>query len=189
MVEKGGETLIFPKSICFWMVYICSVLSIRLAPSLQAVTSCWNGNDNCGITACWWVTTRYCACKVLFLCLFDLQSTCDVRQFATPWRWLEIWLWVYCRARTFSESNDGRPRFFTEPQINIYVYRYILLLLTIILFYSSASELWIYSWFLPTREFFLTIVIYVLLWGPSWFFLSLFSIFICAALRRLWLGC
>lgn len=46
-----APTLIFPKSICFWMVYICSVLSIRLAPSLQAVTSCRNGNHNSDITA------------------------------------------------------------------------------------------------------------------------------------------
>jgi len=35
------RTLILPKSICFWMVYICSVLSIRWAPSLQLVTNCW----------------------------------------------------------------------------------------------------------------------------------------------------
>lgn len=44
-------TLILPKSICFWMVYICSVLSIRLAPSLQLVTNCWNNNHNNDITA------------------------------------------------------------------------------------------------------------------------------------------
>lgn len=43
-------TLIFPKSICFWMVYICSVLSIRLAPSLQLVTNCWNNKSQ----QWWW---------------------------------------------------------------------------------------------------------------------------------------
>lgn len=40
------HTLILPKSICFSMVYICSVRSIRLAPSLQLVTSCWHNNFN-----------------------------------------------------------------------------------------------------------------------------------------------
>lgn len=39
---RSTLTLILPKSICFWMVYICSVLSIRLAPSLQLETSCWD---------------------------------------------------------------------------------------------------------------------------------------------------
>lgn len=40
--NKQKLALILPKSICFWMVYICSVLSIRRAPSLQLLTNCWN---------------------------------------------------------------------------------------------------------------------------------------------------
>lgn len=39
-------TLILPNSICFWMVYICSVLSILLAPSLQLLTNCWSNHHN-----------------------------------------------------------------------------------------------------------------------------------------------
>lgn len=38
-------TLILPNSICFWMVYICSVRSILLAPSLQLLTSCGSSNQ------------------------------------------------------------------------------------------------------------------------------------------------
>lgn len=41
---RSTLTLIFPKSICFWMVYMCSVLSILLAPSLQLSTNCRDEN-------------------------------------------------------------------------------------------------------------------------------------------------
>lgn len=47
-------TLILPNSICFWMVYICSVLSILLAPSLQLLTNCWTNNHHSHITVLLW---------------------------------------------------------------------------------------------------------------------------------------
>lgn len=116
-----APTLIFPKSICFWMVYICSVLSIRLAPSLQAVTSCRNGNHNSDITAQlhtlprvnvpppavfvsapWWVNTKVLRVRrksSRLPCLFAPWNKCEVRlsaatQFAPFCRWMENWPWV-----------------------------------------------------------------------------------------------
>lgn len=47
---RPALTLILPNSICFWMVYICSVLSIRLAPSLQLLTNCRHNRPRGNVT-------------------------------------------------------------------------------------------------------------------------------------------
>lgn len=106
-----GLTLILPNSICFWMVYICSVLSIRLAPLLQLLTNCWTNNHNSRVTI---LLSR--DCKVLFPPGEPLSTSlpCSWRAAPTPQQSTRLFcplfsgIWSAERTRTgnvFSKSD------------------------------------------------------------------------------------